>query len=96
MIALFLVGLFFAFLIVLPLLLLGLVLKLVIGLALIPFRIAGFAIRLTVGLVIGLIGLILAGALILIPLLPIVAFVGAIWLLFRLIRRHPAPGLVTE
>jgi hypothetical protein len=96
MIALFLLALFLAFVIVVPFLLAGLVLKLVIGLALIPFRLAGFAIRLTVGLVIGLVGLILAGALLLIPLLPIVALVGVIWLLFRLSRRHPTAGLVTE
>jgi hypothetical protein len=96
MIALFLLALFLAFVIVVPLMLFGLVLKLVIGLALIPFRIAGLAIRLTVGLVVGLVGLILAGALILIPLLPIVVLGGVIWLLFRLSRRHPAAGLVTE
>jgi hypothetical protein len=96
MIALVLVGLFLAFLIVVPLLLVGLVVRLAIGLALLPFRIAGFAIRLAVGLVIGLVGLILAGAVLLIPLLPIVAFIGAVWLIFRLSRRHPAAGLAIE
>jgi len=92
MIALFLVGMFVAFLIVVPLLLLGLALRLAIGLALLPFRIAGLAIRLTIGLV----GLILAGAVLLIPLLPVIALVCAIWLIVRLSRRHPAAGLATE
>ena len=96
MFALFLLGLFVAFLIVVPLLLVGLALRLVIGLALLPFRIAGFAIRLVVGIVVGIVGLILAGAVLLIPLLPIIALVGAIWLIFRLSRRHPAAGLATE
>ena len=96
MIALFLVGLFVAFLIVIPLLILGVVLRLVIGLALLPFRIAGLAIRLTVGLVLGVVGIILAGAVLLIPLLPVVALIGAIWLIFRLSRRHPTAGLATE
>jgi len=90
MIALFFVGLFVAFLVVVPLLLVGLALRLAIGLLLLPFRIAGLAIRLTAGLVIGLVGLILAGAVLLIPLLPIVALVGSIWLIFRLSGRHPA------
>jgi hypothetical protein len=96
MIALLLVGLFVAFLIVIPLLLIGVVLRLVIGLALLPLRIAGLAIRLTVGLVLGIVGIILAGAVLLIPLLPVVALIGAIWLISRLSRRHPASGLVTE
>jgi len=96
MIALLLLGVFLAFLIVVPLLLVGLVLRLAIGLALIPFRIAGFAIRLMLGLVVGLVGLILAGAVLLIPLLPIIALVGGIWLIFRLGRRHPAAGLAIE
>ena len=96
MFVLLLVGLFVGCLIVLPLLLIGLVLRLAIGLALLPFRIAGFAIRLVVGLVVGLIGLILAGAVLLIPLLPILALVFGIWLIIRLTRRHPAAGLVTD
>jgi hypothetical protein len=96
MIALILVGLFLAFLIVIPLLLLGVVLRLAIGLALLPFRIAGLAIRLTVGLALGIVGIILAGAVLLIPVLPVVALIGAIWLIFRLSRRHPAAGLATE
>ena len=96
MIALFLVGLFVAFLIVVPLLLLGLALRLAIALALLPFRIAGLAIRLTLGLVVGLVGLILAGTVLLIPLLPVIALGCAIWLIFRLSRRQPAAGLATE
>jgi hypothetical protein len=96
MFVLLLVGLFVGCLIVLPLLLIGLALRLAIGLALLPFRIAGFAIRLVVGLVVGLLGLILAGAVLLIPLLPILALVFGIWLIVRLTRRHPAAGLATD
>ncbi len=82
-------------LIVVPLILVGLVLRVVIGLALLPFKIAGLAIRLTAGLVIGLIGLILAGAMLLIPLLPIVAVICGIWLIVRLSRRQPAARLAS-
>ena len=77
-------------LIVVTLMLVGLALRVVIGLALLPFKIAGLAIRLAVGLGIGLIGLILASAMLLIPLLPIVALVGGIWLILRLSRRPVA------
>ena len=96
MLVLVVLGLFAASLIVVPLLLLGLVLRLAIGLALLPFRIAGLAVRLAVGVVVGVVGLILAGALILIPLLPVVAVVCGIWMIFRLSRRHPAVGLATD
>lgn len=80
-------------LILVPLLILGFVLRLFVGLLLIPFQLAGFAIRLGLGLAVGLVGLILAGAVLLIPLLPIVFLVGGIWLIVRLSRRHPAAGL---
>ena len=90
MFALVLLGLFLGCLIVVPLLLIGLALRLAIGLALLPFRIAGLAIRLVIGL---LVALLLAGALILIPLLPIIAVVGGIWLIVRLTRRQPPARL---
>lgn len=96
MVVLLLLGIFAASLIVVPLLLLGLALRLAFGLALLPFRIAGLAVRLAVGLVVGLVGLILAGAVLLIPLLPIVVVICGIWLIFRLSRRHPEAGLATE
>jgi hypothetical protein len=96
MFVLLILGLFVGCLIVVPLLLLGLALRLALGLALLPFRIAGLAIRLAVGLVVGLVGLVLAGAVLLIPLLPVIALVGGIWLIVRLSRRHPAARLATD
>ena len=96
MFVLLLLGLVVGSLIVLPLLLVGLALRLAIGVALLPLRIAGLAIRLALGFVVGLVGLILAGTVLLIPLLPIVALVLGIWLIFRLSKRHPATGLATD
>jgi len=93
MFVLLILCLFVGCLILVPLLLVGIVLRLLIGLVLLPLQLAGFAIRLGLGLAVGLIGLILAGAVLLIPLLPIVFLVGGIWLIVRLSRRHPAAGL---
>ena len=93
MFVLLLLGFFVGCLIVVPLLLLGLLLRLAIGVAFLPFRIAGLAIRLAFGLVVGIVGLILAGTLLLIPLLPVVAVVAGIWLIVRLSRPHPAARL---
>jgi hypothetical protein len=96
MFVLVLLGVLAASVIVVPLLLVGLVLRLAFGLALLPFRLAGLAVRLVVGLFLGLVGLILAGAVILIPLLPVIALVFGVWLIVRLSRRHPATGLATD
>ena len=96
MFVLLILGLLVGCLIVVPLLLLGLVLRLVIGLVLLPFQIAGFAIRLTIGLVAGLVGLLVAGAVLLIPLVPIVALVGGIWLIFKLSRGHQTARLASS
>jgi hypothetical protein len=93
MFVLLILGLLLGCVIIVPLLLLGLVLRLVIGLVLLPFQIAGFAIRLTFGLVAAVVALIVAGAVLLIPLLPILALVGGLWLIFRLSRRHPPARL---
>jgi len=82
--------------IVVPLLLVGLVLRLAIGLALLPLRIVGFTIKLAIGLVLGLVALVLAGTVLLIPLLPVIALVFAIWLIVRLTRRHPAAQLAAD
>jgi len=89
MLVLLILALFAGFVILLPLLIVGFLLRLLIGLILLPLRIAGFAIRVGIGLAAGLVGLILAGAVLLIPLLPIVVLVGGIWLIFRLSRRQP-------
>jgi len=82
------------FLILVPLLIVGLALKLALALVLIPFKVAGLAIRLALGLVFGVVGLILAGtAVLLIPLLPILFLAAGIWLIVRLTRPRPAAGL---
>ena len=71
------------FLVFVPLLLVGLLLKLL-----------GLALRLALGLVFGVVGVVLAGAaLILIPLLPILFLIGGIWLIARLVRRPAAVRL---
>ena len=96
MFVLLILCLFVRCLILVPLLLVALALKLAIALVLIPFRIAGFAIKLALGLTFGLAALVLAGTVLLIPLLPIVALVFGIWLILRLSRRQPTTTLATE
>lgn len=83
-------------LIFVPLMLIALVLRFLIGIALIPLRVAGFAIKLVFFLIAGLVGIVLAGTLLLIPLLPIAALAFAIWLLFRMTRRHPQARLAAD
>lgn len=101
MAGLLLLGLFVGFLILLPLMIVGLVLRLIFGIVLLPIRLAGFAIKVTfglvaaaVGLVLGLIGLavglVAVGAVLLIPLLPFLALACGAWLLWRLARPKPA------
>jgi hypothetical protein len=89
MFVLLFLGLLFGCLIIVPLILVALLLKLAIGLVLLPFRLAGLVLRLAAFLVAGVVGLVLAGTILLIPLLPIVALAGAIWLMFRLTRARP-------
>ena len=81
--------------VVIPLILVALVLRLVLGIALLPIRIAWLLFRLGAGLLLGVCGLIVAaGMFVLIPLLPILLVVGAIWLIVRLFRGRPATRLV--
>lgn len=96
MVALLILLVFLGFAIALPLLLLGLVIRLAVGVALIPLKIAGFAVRLSLGLVLGLVALILTGVVLLIPLLPFLALAFAIWMIVRRTRRHPAVRLATD
>lgn len=100
MVALLILLVFLGFAIALPLLfvglLLGLLIRLAVGVALIPLKIAGFAVRLTLGLTLGLIALILAGVVLLIPLLPFLALAFVIWMIVRLTRRHPATRLAAD
>jgi hypothetical protein len=96
MLALLILLLFVGFLIVVPLLLVGLILRLVVGLVLIPLKIAGFAVRLSLGLAAGLVGLILAGTVLLIPLLPVLLLAFFVWMIVRLVRRHPGARLAAD
>ena len=80
--------------IVLPLLLVGLVLRLVLGVVILPFRLAWLVVRLGAGLIFGVLGLVLtASMLILIPLLPVIALAGAIWLIVRIVKGRPVARL---
>ncbi len=88
--------LLFGCLIVVPLMLIGLALRLVIGVALIPLRLAGFAVKLVLALALGLVGLIVVGTLVLIPLLPVLLLALAAWLMFRMLRKQPAARLATD
>jgi len=96
MVALLILLAFLGFLIVLPLLILGLLIRVAVGVALIPLRLVGFAIRLSLGLAFGLVALVLAGTLLLLPLLPFVALAFFVWMIVRMTRRHPAAGLAAD
>jgi hypothetical protein len=98
-----LMALFVGFLLLLPLMIVGLLLRLIFGLAVLPLKLAGFVIKLTFGLVAGLVGLVVglallavfvvtAGAFLLIPLLPIVLIGGAAWIAWRILRPKPRPN----
>jgi hypothetical protein len=93
MAALLILLVFFGFLIVLPLLLVGFLVRVLVGLALIPLKLVGFALRLSLGLAFGLVALVLAGTLLLLPLLPFVALAFVVWMIIRLMRRQPAARL---
>jgi hypothetical protein len=82
MAALLILLVFFGFLIVLPLLIVGFVIRIAVGL-----------VRLSLGLAFGLVGLVLAGTLLVLPLLPFVAAAFVIWMFVRLMRRQPAARL---
>jgi hypothetical protein len=88
--------LLFGCLIVVPLMLVGLVLRLAIGIALIPLRIAGFAVKLVLSLSLGLVALVVLGALLFIPLLPVMLLALTVWLMVRMLRRQPGARLATD
>lgn len=105
MIGLLFLGVLAGLVLLIPLMILGAVLRLVLGIAFLPIRLAGFAVKLTFGLVLGLVGavvglalllagLLALGAVVLVPLLPFLAIAGGIWLVWRIVRRprlaHPA------
>ena len=96
--------LFVGFLLLLPLMIVGLALRLIFGLAVLPLKLAGLAFKLTFGLIAGLIGLIVglialavflvtAGVFLLIPLLPFLLLGGAAWLAWRIVRPKPRPAV---
>src|SRR5262245_22176251 len=91
------VGLIFliGFFVVVPLIVLGLLLRLVVGLALLPFKILAAGVGLVFGIVGAVFGLLVAafvivvtmvavGLMFAIPLLPILLIAAAFYLLFRL------------
>ena len=80
-----------------PLMLVGLLLKLLIQLVVLPFRVLGWLFAGAVGIAAAgvkvFIGLgLLVGGLLFLPLLPILFAVGLIWLFVRLLRPRPAFG----
>ena len=100
MFGLLLLAAFLGFILLIPLMILGFVLRLVFAIVLLPLKLAGLALKLTFGLVAGLIGVVVGGialfvtclilgTVLLIPLLPAVFAVAAIWLIWRLARRKP-------
>ena len=82
MAALLILLVFFGFLLVLPLLIVGFLIRVAVGI-----------VRLSLGLAFGMVALVLAGTLLLLPLLPFVAGAFVIWLIVRLMRRQPAARL---
>ncbi len=99
MLELLLVGLVLLALLWLPILLLKVVFKLVFGLVFLPFKLLGAVFHIAFGVVgglfrvlfsgLGIVALLVAivGAIILLPLLPLLLIGGVIWLLTRPPRR---------
>ncbi|HEX4823658.1 MAG TPA: hypothetical protein VFV19_05070 [Candidatus Polarisedimenticolaceae bacterium] len=88
-----------AMVLVVPLMLVGLFLRLVFAVVFLPIRLAAFGLKLTFGLVFGLLGLVVGGiglaiaflvfgAILIVPLLPFLLLAGAVWLMWRLLRRR--------
>ena len=91
MVGLLFLGLFVGFLVLLPVLFLFVLLRVVLGLALLPLKIAGGLAKVLLGLFVGILALLAAVfALVLVPLLPIVFLIGTVWILLRLLRRRPS------
>lgn len=92
----------FCLVVALPLLLVGGLLKLMLFLILLPFKLLKVLFAVLGGILAGLGklalllvllaggGLLAAGALLVLPLLPVLLLVGAIWLVARLFRPRPA------
>jgi hypothetical protein len=107
MLGLLLLVLFVGFLLLLPLMILGLALRLLVGIVVLPFKLAGFALKLTFGLVAGVLALVLGlgiaivavlavGAVLLIPLIPVLLVAGGLWLVWRLARPKSATATLVS
>lgn len=94
------------FVLLVPLMIVGVALRIAFGILLLPFKLAGLALKLTFGLVAGLVGVVLTaaalvavlvvtGAVLIIPFLPLLLVGGGIWLIWRMTRRRPTAGLET-
>jgi hypothetical protein len=91
----------FVGLVLVPILLLGLFLKALLWVVLLPFRAVAAVVGIGVGLLgflakgvgavlaIGLGALLLIGGLLVLPLLPVLALVLMVWVIVRLLRPHP-------
>ena len=88
-----------AMILLVPLMVVGFLLRVVFAVVLLPIRLAGLALKLTFGLVFGLVGLVVGaialaiafvvfGAILLVPLLPFLLLAGGIWLVWRLTHRR--------
>jgi hypothetical protein len=107
MVGLLLLVLFVGFLLLIPLMIVGLALRLLFGIVLLPFKLAGLAIKLTFGLVAGVVALVVGlavvvaavlavGAVLLIPLIPVLLAAGGLWLIWRLARRRPTAATLVS
>lgn len=103
MFGLLLLVVFVGLVLLVPLMIVALALRIALGILLLPFKLAGLALKFTFGLLAGIVGvglcaaalvavLVVAGAVLLIPFLPLLFVAGGIWLIWRIARR-PAPGL---
>ena len=81
-------------LVALPFLLLGGLIKLLVVVILLPFRLLGAVFGVLGTVVACFLPLILIGGAIIVPLLPVLALVGLVWLLVRAARPRPAPSPV--
>lgn len=91
-------ALFVGFFVMLPLLLVGALVKLLLALVLLPFKLLGALLKVVLGLVaavvstVSALGIVLIGLLFLIalPLLPLLLLAGFVWALFKAFSTAPA------
>jgi hypothetical protein len=88
--------LFLGLLLFVPLLLLGVMLRLVFAIAFLPLRLAGLALKLTFGLIFGAVGLVvglvaLVVGCVVMGAVPVLLLAALAWLVYRLTRRKLQP-----